>query len=161
MRKIQITKWIREISLKGYVTTVEEYGKYLKAKDEAFPLDGRKHLLNLANENNEWDKIHDEEDCVLETKISFEDITKGEEEREFGWSDKLVAQFALDYTRGSYGTYSGCKSAEDKIERFKEIYKHSDALGSGTFYEPIYERESKNKIEHLVGRQVFEEVDAK
>ena len=162
-RLVKITKWVREISIKGYETTVEEYDNYLRAKERKFPFDGRKHLLNLAKEENQWETIHDEEDSVLETKIVFEDITEGDEEtdsKEFGWSDELVAQFALDYTRGSYGTYFGCKTAEEKLERFKEIYKHSDAI-SRNLYKPIYERRSKEKIEHEVGRRVFEEVDAK
>jgi len=163
-RQVKITKWVREISIKGYETTVEEYENYLRAKEEAFPFDGRKHLLNLAEEENQWEKIHDEEDSILETKIVFEDITEGDEEtdpKEFGWSDELVAQFALDYTRGSYGTYSGCKSAEEKLERFKEIYKHnSDALAKNLF-RPIYEKQGKKQIENEVGRRVFEEVDAK
>jgi len=37
------------------------------------------------------------------------------------WTDKLVKEFAKVTTEGAYGMYHGCKTIEDKLQKFKEI----------------------------------------
>ena len=45
----------------------------------------------------------------------------------FEWTDELVCEFALISTRGSYGEYRGCKTREDKLQKFIEL-KIIDAM---------------------------------
>jgi hypothetical protein len=40
---------------------------------------------------------------------------------EFEWTDDRVLKFARICTQGSYGDYTNCKNAEQKLERFKEL----------------------------------------
>ena len=47
------------------------------------------------------------------------------------WTDELVAEFALESTRGSYGLYSGCKTREEKLERYKDL-KTSEFIPEGS-----------------------------
>ena len=42
------------------------------------------------------------------------------EEKNF-WTDERVLEFAKTSTAGSYGKYKGCKSLEEKMERFKSL----------------------------------------
>ena len=44
---------------------------------------------------------------------------KEREEKKMKWDDKLVEEFAMIATAGSYGSYKDCPSLLAKIERFK------------------------------------------
>ncbi len=40
------------------------------------------------------------------------------------WTDELVKEFAKVTTEGAYGLYSGCKTTDSKLEKFKEVVKN-------------------------------------
>lgn len=40
---------------------------------------------------------------------------------EFKWTDELVTKFARICSNGSYGAYTGCKTIEQKLTRFKAL----------------------------------------
>ena len=110
MRKYKVTKWeIQSVSV-GYETIIEGdfKGDYTEVQDG---------VVEEAEKIGHWDKIHDEH---LRTDSTTYDIVRGVKQ-EFEWTDELVAEFALVSAQGSYGLYSGCKSREQKIDRFKDL----------------------------------------
>jgi len=110
MRKYKVTKWVIQSVSVGYETIIEAdfQGEYAEVEDE---------VIKEAEKIGHWDKIHDQ---VLRTESTTYDIVRGAKQG-FEWTDELVAEFALDSTRGSYGLYSGCKTREEKIDRFKDL----------------------------------------
>ena len=110
MRKYKVTKWVIQSVSVGYETIIEAdfQGEYAEVEDE---------VIKEAEKIGHWDKIHDQ---VLRTESTTYDIVRGAKQG-FEWNDELVAEFALESTRGSYGLYSGCKTREEKLERFKDL----------------------------------------
>ena len=109
-RKYKVTKWVIQSVSVGYETIIEGdfKGDYTEVQDG---------VVEEAEKIGHWDKIHDE---VLRTDSTTYDIVRGAKQG-FEWNDELVAEFALESTRGSYGLYSGCKTREEKLERFKDL----------------------------------------
>ena len=111
MRKYKVTKWeIQSVSV-GYETIIEGdfKGDYAEVQDG---------VIEESEKLGRWDKIHDE---VLENNVTEYNVLSGFVETPFEWTDELVAEFALVSAQGSYGLYSGCKSREQKIDRFKDL----------------------------------------
>ena len=109
-RKYKVTKWVIQSVSVGYETIIEGdfKGDYAEVQDG---------VVEEAEKIGHWDKIHDEH---LRTDSTTYDIVRGVEQG-FEWTDELVAEFALDATKGSHGLYSGCKTREEKLERFKDL----------------------------------------
>ena len=64
-----------------------------------------------------WTKVKFRAFHVKET----EEDSRSTYENDFVWTDELVAEFALESTHGSHGLYSGCKTRQEKLDRFKDL----------------------------------------
>ena len=156
MRKYKVTKWVIQSVSVGYETIIEadfKTGGDIQKVECSGGSSGCNfdRLTEEAEKIGHWDKIHDQ---VLRTDSTTYDIVRGAKQG-FEWNDELVAEFALESTRGSYGLYSGCKTREEKLERYKDLKisefvpsKHqaqrapsSDKLGAFRRTQPdMYER---------------------
>jgi hypothetical protein len=124
MRKYKVTKWVKQTVSVGYETVLD-------ADFDEYSGDGdwESEAVKRAEEKGRWDKIHDE---VVKVNSTEYDVISGYIVTPFEWTDELVAEFALESTRGSHGLYSGCETREEKLERFKDL--------KTTEYVPNYDR---------------------
>ena len=113
MRKYKVTKWVKQTVTVGYETVLD-------ADFDEYSGDGdwESEAVKRAEEKGHWDKIHDE---VVKVNTTEYDVVSGYIVTPFEWTDELVAEFALESTRGSHGLYSGCETREEKLERFKDL----------------------------------------
>jgi len=44
------------------------------------------------------------------------------------WNDERALEFAQVCSMGAYGEYKGCKSREDKLEKYKELKNSEDKV---------------------------------
>jgi hypothetical protein len=67
------------------------------------------------------------------------------------WSDKDMLDFARISTQGHYGDYSGCRTIESKLSRYKEI--QTDMINSGKEWDWMDNSDEPIKI-----KKIWEEV---
>ncbi|MBP01298.1 MAG: hypothetical protein CMM25_00600 [Rhodospirillaceae bacterium] len=61
------------------------------------------------------------------------------------WSDKDMLDFARISTQGHYGDYSGCRTIESKLSRYKKIQK--EMINSGKEWDWMHNLREKEKEE--------------
>jgi len=95
---------VQNESISAFDTRIGDLG-WTKVKFRAFHDKETEEDSRFTNEQELKD--------MLDDRVGYEN--------EFVWTDELVAEFALESTHGSHGLYSGCKTRQEKLDRFKDL----------------------------------------
>lgn len=95
---------VQNESISAFDTRIGDLG-WTKVKFRAFHVKETEEDSRFTNEQELKD--------MLDDRVGYEN--------EFVWTDELVAEFALESTHGSHGLYSGCKTRQEKLDRFKDL----------------------------------------
>jgi hypothetical protein len=95
---------VQNESISAFDTRIGDLG-WTKVKFRAFHVKETEEDSRFTNEQELKD--------MLDDRVGYEN--------DFVWTDELVAEFALESTHGSHGLYSGCKTRQEKLDRFKDL----------------------------------------